>query len=213
MKEKYGPDPATWPEYRRAMKRELDAAGIAEDTIFQLVNSRYDYPQAVPITVDWLQHLDERVPPGDDRRAWRVALIRNLITKNAKGNRAAADILFHQFDIHPPLCNEELEATGFALAQVCDRSDFPRVAALIRSERDFPTKSDLVRWLGQFKTEEAKQLVVSQLRDPGTRTDAMAALVRQRATGVREEVAKYLNDQHEYWRKEAQKTLDKLPPD
>ncbi|VBA38692.1 hypothetical protein LAUMK13_02225 [Mycobacterium innocens] len=41
----------------------------------------------------------------------------------------------------------------------------------------------------------------------------MAALVRQRATGVREEVAKYLNDEHEVWRKEAQKTFDKLPPE
>lgn len=39
----------------------------------------------------------------------------------------------------------------------------------------------------------------------------MAALVRQRATGVRVTVARYLND--EVWRKEAQKTLDKLPPD
>ncbi|WP_136624798.1 HEAT repeat domain-containing protein [Mycobacterium attenuatum] len=206
-------EPDTWPESEQAMKAELDAVGIPEDTIWELVNSRYDYPQAVPIMVEWLQHLDERIPPDEDRRAWRLGLIRNLITKNAKGNRAAADILFHQFDIDPPLSNVELEVTGFALAQVCDRSDFPRVAALIRSERDFPTKSDLVRWLGQFKTEEAKQLVVSQLRDPGTRIDAMAALVRQRATGVREEVAKYLNDEHEYWRKEAQKTLDKLPPD
>ncbi|WP_208649038.1 hypothetical protein, partial [Mycobacterium innocens] len=56
-------------------------------------------------------------------------------------------------------------------------------------------------------------LAVSQLPEPGTRKAAMAALVRQRATGVREEVAKYLNDEHEVWRKEAQKTFDKLPPE
>ncbi|WP_099222559.1 HEAT repeat domain-containing protein [Mycobacterium persicum] len=211
MNQKYGDDPATWPEYRRAMKHELNAAGIPEDTIFQLVNSRYDYPQAVPIMVDWLQNLDERIPAEEDRRAWRVALIRNLITKNAKGNRVAADILFHQFDIDPPLSGLELEVTGFALAEVCDGSDFPRVAALLRSGKDFSTKFELVRWLGRFKTEEAKELVVSQLADPTTRAAAMAALVRQRATGVRVTVARYLND--EVWRKEAQKTLDKLPPD
>jgi hypothetical protein len=210
---KYGENPETWPEYRRAMKRELDAAGIPEDTVFQLMNSPNDYPQAVPIMVEWLQHLDERVPPGDDRRAWRVGLVRNLITKHAKGNRAAADILFHQFEIEPRLSNEELEATGFALAQVADRSDFPRVAELIRSGRDFPTKSQLVSWLGQFKTEEAKELAVSQLTNPGTRAQAMRALVRQKATGVRDAVAVYLDDEHEVWRKEARKTLDKLPAD
>jgi hypothetical protein len=204
-------DPASWPQYRRAMKRDLDAAGIPEDTIFQLVNSRYDYPQAVPIVVDWLQHLDERIPEDEDRRAWRASLLRNLITKHAKGNREAVDVVFHQFDIDPPLSNLELEAAGFALAEICDRSDFPRVAALLQSGRDFPTKFALVEWLGRLKTEEAKQLAVSQLADPRTRDSAMAALVRQRATGVRQAVAKYLDD--EVWRKQVQKMLDKLPPD
>jgi hypothetical protein len=206
-------EPETWPRSEQAMKRELDAAGIPEDTVWELMNSRSDYPQAVPIIIDWLQHVDERVPPEEDRRAWRVGLIRNLITKHAKGNRAAADILFHQLDIEPRLSNEELEATGFALAQVADRSDFPRVAALIRSERDFPTKSQLVRWLGQFKTDEAKELAVSQLQHPRMRSAAMSALVRQKATGVRDAVAVYLDDEHEVWHKEARKTLDKLPED
>jgi hypothetical protein len=31
---KYGDDPETWPEYRRAIKRELNAAGIPEDTVW-----------------------------------------------------------------------------------------------------------------------------------------------------------------------------------
>ncbi len=210
---KYGDDPATWPEYRRAMKRDLDDADIPEDTIFELVNSPNDYPQAVPIVVDWLEHLDERVPPGEDRRAWRIGLLRNLITKNARGNRAAIDIVFHQFDIEPPLSNLELEVAGFALAEICERSDFPRVAALIRAERDFPTKSELVRWIGRIKTDEAKQLAVSQLARPATRIPAMRALVQQRATGVREAVAEYLDNEHEVFRKEARKTLDKLPKD
>lgn len=204
-------EPETWPESEQAMKHQLDEAGIPEDTVWELVNSRNDYPQAVPIMVDWLQQLDDRVPPDEDRRAWRAGLLRNLITKHAKGNRAAVDILFHQFEIQPPLTNLELEAAGFALAQVADRSDFPRVAALIRSERDFPIKSQLVRWLGQFKTDEAKELAVSQLPNPRTRSAAMSALVRQKATGVRDAVAVYLDDEHEVWRKEARKTLDKLP--
>ncbi|MCA2319860.1 hypothetical protein [Mycobacterium intracellulare] len=209
----YGDDAETWPEYRQAMKRELDTVGIPEDTVWQLVNSRNDHPQAVPIMVDWLQHLDERVPPGEPRRAMRAGLIRNLITRNAKGNRAAIDILFHQFEIEPSLSNEELEAAGFALAEICERSDFGRVADLIRAERDFPTKSVLVQWLGQIKTDEAKELAVSQLSKPATRIPAMRALVRQKASGVRDAVAAYLDDEHEVFRKEARKTLDKLPDD
>jgi hypothetical protein len=210
---KYGDDPQTWPESRRAMKRQLDEADIPEDTVWELVNSPNDYPQAVPIVIDWLQHLDERVPPDEDRRAWRAGLIRNLITKHAKGNRAAVDVLFHQFEIEPPLSVLELEAAGFALAEISEPSDFPRIAALIRSERDFPTKSVLVQWIGQIKTQEAKELAVSQLKKPATRISAMRALVRQKATGVRDAVAEYLDNEHEVFRKEARKTLDKLPED
>lgn len=208
---KYGPDPETWPEYRRAMKYELNAAGIPEDTVWELVNSRVDYPQAVPIMVEWLQHLDERVPAGEPRKAMRLGLMRNLITKHARGNQDAVDVLFRQFEIDPALSNLELEVAGFALAEVCGRSEFGRVAELIRSDKVFSTKGVLVRWLGRFKTEEAKQIAVSQLADPGTRTDAMAALVRQRATGVRDAVARYLDDEHEVFRNEAAKTLAKLP--
>jgi hypothetical protein len=210
---KYGDDPETWPEYRRAIKRELNAAGIPEDTVWEMVNSPIDYPQAIPIVVDWLTHIDERVPLEDDRKTLREGLIRNLITKHAKGNRKAIDLLFRQFESEPPLSDFELEAAGFALAEIAERSDFPRVAAVIRSERDFPTKSVLVRWIGRIKTEEAKELAVSQLAAPATRIPAMRALVQQRATGVREAVAKYLDDEHEVFRKEAAKTLGKLPED
>lgn len=45
------------------------------------------------------------------------------------------------------------------------------------------------------------------------RIPAMRALVRQKATKVRDAVAAYLNDEHEVFRKEARKTLDKLPAD
>jgi hypothetical protein len=206
-------DPENWSQAKLAMKRQLDEAGIPEDTVWELVNSRNDYPEAVPIIVDWLEHLDERVPPDEDRRAWRAGLLRNLITKHAKGNRAAAAILFHQFEIEPPLTNLEVEAACLALAEVADRSDFPRIAELLRSKRDLPGSSALVLWLGRIKTAEAKELAVSLLAHPGTRIQAMRALVRQKATGVREAVAVYLDNEHAVFRKEARKTLDKLPED
>jgi hypothetical protein len=180
---------------------------------YSLIDGSFDYPEAMPIMVDWLENFDERVPSGDARRYVRLVLLRELGRKHAKGNRAAADILFHQFEIEPPLSNFELDCAGFALVKLCQRSDYPRVAALIRSERNFGIKSVFVQWLGRIKTEEAKELAVSQLPDPGTRIQAMRALVRQKATGVRDAVAEYLDNEHEVFRKEARKTLDKLPED
>jgi hypothetical protein len=178
-----------------------------------LIDGGFDYPEAVPIMVDWLENFDERVPSGDARRYMRLILLGNLDTKHAKGNRAAVDVLFRQFEVEDAYTSQYLERTGFALGRLCERSDFPRVAALLHSGRDFPTRSELVRWLGRIKTEEAKELAVSQLPNPRMRSAAMSALVRQKATGVRDAVAVYLDDEHEVWRKEARKTLDKLPAD
>jgi len=196
------------------MKRELDAAGIAENTVWELVNSSNDPPQAVPIMVDWLQHFDERIPETDDREAWREGLLRNLITHNAKGDRAAVEVLFAQFDRVPPATKWEQQATAFALAEAAERQDLPRVIGLLDSaDTDILAKATLTKWLGRFKTNEAIQATVRQLAHRTTAIAAMRALVRQKATGVRADVAKYLDDEHEVFRKEAQKTLDKLPAD
>jgi hypothetical protein len=57
----------------------------------------------------------------------------------------------------------------------------------------------------------AKLLGVEQLGNERNSIEAMRALPQQRATGVRDAVARYLDDEHEVFRKEAAKTLAKLP--
>lgn len=196
------------------MKRELDAAGIAENTVWELVNSSNDPPHAVPIIVDWLEHFEERIPETDDRRAWRVGLLRNLITPHVKGNRAATEVLFAQFDGDPAASKMEQEVTSYALVKAAERQDLPRMIELLDSpDTDIVAKGLLTPWLGKFKTPEAIEAARRQLGHPSTAIPAMRVLVRQKATGVRHDVAKYLDDEHEVFRKEAQKTLDKLPAD
>jgi hypothetical protein len=206
--------PSTWSASKQAMKRDLDAAGIAENTVWELVNSSNDPPELVPIIVDWLDHFEERIPETDDREAWRGGLLRNLITPHARGNRVAIEALFAQFDRDPPASGLDQEITGFALAATCEEQDLPRVIALLADPNvSIRAKGTLTKWLGRFKSEDAIRAAVGQLGHPSTAIPAMRALVRQKATGVRADVAKYLDNEHEVFRKEAQKTLDKLPAD
>lgn len=44
----------------------------------------------------------DRVPPGEPPEAMREGLMRNLLTKHAKGNRDAVEILFRQFEVALP---------------------------------------------------------------------------------------------------------------
>jgi hypothetical protein len=203
-------DLANWPDPKLRMKADLDAVGIPEDTVAELVNGQ-DHPQAVPIMVDWLEHLDERVPP-EDRRAWRAGLLRNLITNYARGNQRAVDVVLAQFDIDPPLSPLELEAATWAVAEIAAPSDFERVARIIT---DHPWgrrgSFQLIQWLGKVHTPEAARIAVQALENPRTRKQAMRALARQRAVGVRADVARYLDDDEPVFRKEAEKALAKLP--
>jgi hypothetical protein len=196
------------------MKRELDAAGIEKDTVWEMVNWSVDPPDAVPIMVDWLEHFDERIPETDDRRAWRQGLLRNLITPHVKGNRAAVEVLFAQFDRDPPAHPTELHVTAHALVKAAERQDLPRMIGLLDSpDTDIVAKGLLTPWLDKFKTPDAIEAARRQLGNRSTAIPAMRTLLRQKATGVRADVAKYLDNEHEVFRKEAQKTLDKLPAD
>lgn len=209
----YGDDPATWPEYRRRMMAELDAAGIPEHTIFALVNSDLDFPQAVPIMVDWLEHLDERVPAGEPREAWRWALLRNLITKHARGNQRAFDVVLDQFYADPPLATGERESAILALLAIATPAQFDQMAALIAHLTGVEARWHVVSWLSTVKTPAAVALATGLLTDPdpAVRYQAVRALIRQRARGVRSTVAALLDDVEPDVRREAEKALAKLP--
>ena len=205
-------DPSTWPLPEQQFKAELDAAGIPEDTIWELVNSRYDYEQTVPITVDWLEHLDERVPV-DQEEGWRTALLRNLITKFARGNQQAVDAVIKQFHREPTPARRVQEAATVALTEIATAAQFDQVAELIRHPR-FPIwRMFLIDWLGKIKTPEAIALATDLLQDPDphARYQAVKAIGRQKARGVRDNVAVLLDDPDAEVREEAAKTLAKLP--
>ena len=206
-------DPSTWPAPEQQFKAELDALGIPEDTIWELMNSRTDYPEAVPITIDWLEHLDERVPAGEDREAWRFGLLRNLITKHARGNQRAFDAVSGSFYLVPPLGRGEMESAILALLEIATADQLDQMAALIEHLRGNAWRWLVVSWLAKVKTAEAIALTTRLLTDPNSsvRYQAVKALGRQRPRGVRHQVAALLDDPEPDVREEAAKTLAKLP--
>ena len=206
-------DPSTWPAPEQQFKAELGALGIPEDTIWELVNSRTDYPEAVPITIDWLEHLDERVPAGDAREAWRKGLARNLISKHARGNQRAFDAVVKLFYGDPPLTRGEMEAAVLALLEIATADQLDQMAALFEHLRGDGWRFLLMGWLAKVATPEAVTLTVQLLSDPDpdARYQAVKALARQRPPGVRHQVLALLDDPDPDVREEAAKTLAKLP--
>ena len=71
----------------------------------------------------------------------------------------------------------------------------------------------VVSWLSTVKTPAAVALATGLLTDPdpAVRYQAVRALIRQRARGVRSTVAALLDDVEPDVRREAEKALAKLP--
>lgn len=90
--------------------------GVEARTIADLVNTDARYPSVVPILIDWLKHLDERVPltdPGDLGR-FRSGIYRALTTIDAMATEAVP-LLMKEFYREPQMSLGTLHACANAL--------------------------------------------------------------------------------------------------
>jgi hypothetical protein len=197
--------------FDRRLAAELDAIGVPAYTLSALANVR-TIPQAIPIFVDWLTHLDERIPGPETphRQAIRAGLIRNLNDPAARGNRQAIDILLAQLRREPPLAPPVADFTTQAIATIATKQDFPTVARLLRDLPEGVSRGALIEYLGSVKTAEARQIALNYLDTEWT-ISALNALLKMKAAGVRQRVQPYVADPNAMVRKLAAQALERLP--
>ncbi len=105
-----------------SLVQELRDAGVPVDDLWDLVNSRVDYPQAIPILLEWLDHR----MPVTDRRA-REGLVRALTTRAARP--AAIPVLLREFRTAEDA--RYRWAVGNALSVIADASAFEAISELV----------------------------------------------------------------------------------
>jgi hypothetical protein len=71
------------------LARDLRAAGVPVNDLWELVNARVQYKAAIPVLVDWLRNVERRVP-GPDRSRVREGLVRALSVPAARPGAALA---------------------------------------------------------------------------------------------------------------------------
>lgn len=60
---------------------DLRRAGAPVDDLWQLVNANIQYRAAIPVLIDWLRAIDERVPAPDRRKSARDSFGRCLVRR------------------------------------------------------------------------------------------------------------------------------------
>lgn len=197
--------------FDRRLVEELATVGVRCYTL-NGVTKIAAIPGVVPILLDWLSHLEERIPGPEDshRQAIRANLIRCLGDPTLRGDRDVVDILVDQLNRRPPLAGVAPDRAGYALATVATKSDFARVSRLIEDLPAEVPRGSLIEYMGRVATPEAREIALHYL-DNGWTYFAIRALIAMKATGVRDRIAPYLEDPNAMVREYARKATEKLP--
>ncbi|QUQ67030.1 hypothetical protein [Kutzneria sp. CA-103260] len=181
---------------------ELRAAGVAVNSVWDLVNTRSGYAGAVPVLIAGLRRAD----PDDARLMEGIA--RALSVKEARP--AAASALLECFGRVED--DSARWAMGSALDIVADRSSVSGLLELAGQGRYGSSRQLVVSALGRVGKgrPEVVELLVRLLGDDDLAAFAAAALARLKAVEAREPLRPLLDHELPLVRKRARDALSKL---
>ncbi|OHU31726.1 hypothetical protein BKG76_00210 [Mycobacteroides franklinii] len=196
--------------------RDLAQVDVRAYTLNALANGPSTIPQAIPVFIDWLSHLEERIPgPEPDhghRSIIRSGLIRNLIDPAARGNQQVIELLIGQVQRRPPLPSRQIDWALTGLKLICGPKEFSKIVALIPQLPPGAHISAIVGYLGKVKTPASHQLLIGYLDGPA-RAFAVKALVQSKAPNVRHLITPLVEDPSALVRKAARRAMERLPDD
>ena len=188
---------------------ELKAAGVDVADPWDLVNTKIRYAQAVPLLMDWLRHIEDRFPESE-RASGTELLVRSLTVPAAKPEAAPLMLeLFRTVEDHTGLGLRWV--IGNALAVVADTSCLPDIEDLVRRREYGRARQMLVLGLARFKDPRVVPILTDLLDDDDVNAHAVIALGKLRPPGVREPVEGLLQHSSPLVRREAKRTLSRLP--
>ena len=175
--------------------------------MWDLVNSKLQYYLAVPILIDWLEHIDERVEKIDRDRLLE-GIIRALSVPVAKPT--AAPMLISLYSKEYEMGNKNLLwAIGNALSVVADDSSFLKLVEFARDRRYGTSRQMIVLGFGNSKRPEAIPLLVELLDDDEVNLQALTALSKLDPSNIRDLIGKLENHPNKVIQRALVKILSK----
>jgi hypothetical protein len=191
------------------LSRDLRAAGLPIGDLWELVNAKSQSKAAIPVLIDWLRNVEQRVP-GPDQARIREGLVRALSVPAARPG--AAPVLIEEFRQAPDHSETGLGwVLGNALSVVADDSVFDEIAPLVQDAGYGRARQMIVLGLGRSRDPRAATLLVGLLGDEDVTAHAVMALGRLRPPGVRPAIERLLDHPRALVRREAKKALARLP--
>lgn len=196
---------AVWEKRRLDDLRVVQAlrqAGVDVSSVYDLVNTKDPYPQAIPVLVSLLhEEMEDHIKEG---------VVRALTVKEARG--IAARPLIEEFlrntDYQNPKAYPSLKwAICNALSEVADDTVFDELVALIRDRRHGKAREMLALALAKVHDPRAADVLIGLLDDDEMAGHAILGLRKLRAAKARPYIEPFLNHPNTWIRNEAKKAM------
>ncbi len=184
----------------------LRNAGLKVNSVFDLVNSRSSYKEAIPILIELLPTIDEN---------WiKEGVVRALAVKEAVGE-GVSRAMIREFEAISPSAPPSEQALKWAIANtlsvVARDPVFEEVSALARDKRHGKAREMLAVALGNMKkTSEAIDVLMDLLTDDVVAGHAAMALGRLKATQAIPALENLLDHPKDWVRIEAERAINKI---
>jgi PBS lyase HEAT-like repeat-containing protein len=184
---------------------ELRAVGIKVDSVYDLVNSRRSYKEAIPALV--------RVLPSVQDTRIKEGVVRALAVKEAIGEDVARAMI-REFEAIDPSAQPSEQALKWAIADtlsvVARDPVFEKVTALVRDKQHGKAREMLAEALANMKDPRAVDVLVELLDDDQIAGHAIVALGKLKARAAEPAIERFLDHPKAWIRKEAKRALAKI---
>lgn len=185
------------------IKQELLQVGIFVNSVYDLVNTKEKYPEAIPILLNALEQgiSDKRIKEG---------VIRALTVKEAKG--AGCDLLLKEFY----KCSENESSIRWAIGnafQVIATSEFiPELIKIVKNKAYGKSRQMFVMTLGKLKARTSEETLIQLLKDNDNDilSHVIWALGAIKSVSSETLLLPFLNHENSNIRGETKKALEKI---
>ncbi len=185
--------------------KALRGAGVKVDSVFDLVNTRRSYKEAIPMLMELLPTIQE---------PWiKEGVVRALAVKEAVGEEVARAMI-REFEAIDPSALPVEQGLKWAIANtlsvIARDPVFEEVAALARERQHGKAREMLAVALGNMRDPRAVGVLVELLGDEEVAGHALMALGKLKAQGAKAAIERFRDHPKPWVRKEAERALAKI---
>lgn len=179
---------------------ELKTVGVDVSSVWDLVNTKESYPNAIQILI---AHLSKDY---HDRN--KEGIIRALAVKEAIGK--AGDILIAEYNKIPKEKMMLRWAIGNTIYTTIKQEDIEGVLSIIKNKENGMSRQMFVVALGKVKSDKSEDILIELLDDDEVIPHALQALGLLKSQKAKEKIGALINHPKGLIRKEALKALKKI---